>query len=566
MAQFRTTQDILNEILQKSGEPTNGNSPFQSIALTYANKVHHAIIGGGNIFNINVDEPWVWARAHSPIVIELQPAYTTGYVTVIPGSNNIVLSQAPAASLEGWHFQVNGLSTVYKIMNHTAGGITAQLDSSYVDSAAITTFRSFKLDYPVFPAYLYIDNENDQLDFQEGGTIALTAPLQHGSYTPTNLAAYVATALAANGTQAYGVNYDTVANTFNVTSNGVFSLLGASGPNVRRSSIPRLGFDRLDQTGAQSYVSSYQPNQVARLIEPFKTFMTNWVRDMFCYSTDPIKMQEDYPISRIVERFPDRFCRISEDNNGIIWIRFNAYPAQVTKLQCDWIPQPIDLQNNTASVVKLPRGDVDALIHGAAAFILLDKEDSKQQTMVELCKTHLDAMKKKNHGLLNRTGQEFAQIVPRQDLDRAFRKLNYGYTVSGSTASQTTGATTQAMQTVVLGYGQFQNSSTAMSVTASVLPSNMTLFALIIKHSQSFSRAGLTGVKLNVGTLANPTQFINGFDVEQATSASAQSSTLLLYFPATAMLIMVQAFSTGANLSALNQGSVTLYLQETITQ
>lgn len=277
-------------------------------------------------------------------------------------------------------------------------------------------------------------------------------------------------------------------------------------------------------------------------------------------------MQEDYPVARITERFPDRFCRISEDNNGVIWVRFNAYPAQITKFQIDWIPQPLDLQNNTASFTKLPRGDVDTLIHSAAAMILFDKEDSKYQGLAKFASDGLDAMKKKNHDLLFRTGQSFGQIIPRQDLNRAVRRLNYGYTVNGSTAAATTAQTTQAMITSTLLYNQFQMPGTIANVTASVLPSNMTLFALIVKHSQSFTGTGISALTLNVGTAGNPTQFINGFNVAQGTAASAQDSALTLYFPAVSTPIIAELVSTGANLSALKQGSVTIYLQESVTQ
>lgn len=573
MAQFRTTADIINEILQKSGEVTNGNSPFQTRALTYANKVHHAIIGGGSIFNINVDEPWVWARSHFPIVVEMQPAYTSGYATVLTGSNNISFQSASSVSLEGWHFQVNGKSTVYKIMNHTAAGTTAQLDSSFVDDPGVYTFRAFKLDYPIFPAYMYVDNSNDRLDFAEvttttagSTTTSRTSVLQHGSYTPTNLAAVLGALLNSTGTAAYGVTYDTVANTFFATCNQTFIFQGATGANTNRSALPLIGMDVIDQTGAQSYTSTYQPNQVARLIEPFKMFMTNYQHNNFCYSTDPIKMQEDYPIARVPERFPDRFCRISEDNNGVIWVRFNAYPKQLTKLQVDWVPQPIDLQNNTASFTKLPRGDVDTLIHGASAYILFDKEDTKYQGMLKFTSDALDAMKKKNHGMLFRTGIEFGQIVPRLDLDRAVRRLDFGYTVNGNTAAGTTAQSVQAMITSTLLYTQFQAGATTATVTGTTLAANMTLFALIVKHSQSFTGTGISAVKLDVGTTGNPTQFINGFDVLQAPSAAAQSSILTLYFPAVSTPIQVRMTATGANLSALKQGSVTLYFQETVTQ
>lgn len=566
MAQFRTTADIINEVLQKSGESTTGSSPYQTRALTYLNKAHHAIIGGGSILNVNVDEPWVWARSHFPMVIELQPAFTSGFATVLNGSNNITFQTASSVSLEGWHFQVSGKATVYKIMNHTAAGTTAQLDSSFVDNPGVYNFRAFKLDYPIFSTYMYIDSSNDTLDFSEGTAATISMQLQHGSFTPSNLLTTIVTQMISVGTQAYGGSYDSVAQTFNVTGAGNFAMLGATGTNTRRSVLPLLGFDMLDQTGAKTYTGVYQPNQVARLIEPFKTFMTNWSKDHFCYSTDPIKMQEDYPLDRVTERFPDRFCRISEDNNGVIWVRFNAYPVQLTKLQVDWVPQPIDLQNNTASFTKLPRGDVDTLIHGAAAMLLFDKEDSKYQGILKFCSDGLDAMKKKNHDLLFRTGHDFGQIVPRQDLNKLNRRLNYGYTVNGSTASGTTAQSTQAMLTSVLTYLNFSSGQTTSSVIATTLANNMTLFALIVKHSQVFTGPSVTALKLDVGTLGNPTQFINGFNMQQATAATAQSSALVLYFPAVSTPLYARVTATGANTSNLTAGSVTLYFQETITQ
>lgn len=567
MAQFRTTADILDEILQKSGEPTNGNSPFESRAIVYANKVHHAIIGGGNIFDINVDEPWVWARSHTPIVLELQPAFKAGSVTVLNGDINITFQSAPATSLEGWHFQVNGKATVYKITNHTAAGTIAQIDSSFVDDPGVYSFRAFKLDYPIFPAYMYVDNTNDKLDLLEGTAATVRAfTIPHGSYTPTNLIASVISTIAASATAAFTGSYDTVANTFNVSCASTLSLLGVSGANAKRSILPLLGFDVLDKTGAQTYTSSYMPNQVSRLIEPFKVFMTDWNKDRFCYSTDPIKMQEDYPISRVPERFPDRFCRIAEDSNGVIWVRFNAYPVQLTKLQVDWVPQPLDLQDNAVSVPKLPRGDIDTLIHGASSFILFDKEDTKFQGTLTFCRDGLNAMKKKNHDLLFRTGVSFGQITPRLDLDRRERLLNYGYTVNGSTVASTTAESVQTMIASTISYVAFQTAGTVSSVTATTLAANRTLFALIVKHSQSFTGASISSMLLNVGTAGSPTQFINGFNPMQATAASAQDSSLVLYFPAVATPIVVQMISTGANLSALSQGSVTFYFQETVTQ
>lgn len=566
MAQFRTTADILDEILQKAGEPTNGNSPYESLAVTYANKAHHAIIGGGNIFNLTVDEPWVWARSRFPIVIELEPAYTTGTITATVNDVNITFSSAPSASLEGWHLQVSGRPTVYKIMKHTAADTSAQLDSSFLEDSGVYNFRAFKLDYEVIPAYVYVDNYNDKIDFQEGTAFTTrTASLTHGAYTLSNLILHAAAQMDTAATSSITGGYDSVLKQNAVTCSSSFKMLGATGSNKRRSALPLLGFDRIDHTGAQTYTAAYTPNSIARLIEPFRIFSVPAGSDKeFIYSTDPIKMQEDYPISMTEQRIPDRFVRLTEENDGTVWVRFNAYPRYKTKIVMDWIPTPEDLQDNAASFPKLPRGDVDTLIHGAAAFIAFDKEDTKFDSLIKLTEAGLQSMKKKNHWLLHRTGEFFGQIVPRADLQVTPRRLNFGYTVSGTTAAQTTAESVQSMIAVTISYSSVQTAATVGLVTARTLPTNRSLFALIAKHSTPFTGAGITSVSVSLGISGDATRFINGFSVNQATAASAQESSLVLYYPAAETPIIAQFTSVGGDLSALTQGSLVLYFQETI--
>lgn len=561
MAQFRTSADILDEILLKSGEPTNGNSPFESRAVTYANKVHHAIIGGGNIFNLNVDEPWVWARSHSPIVIELMPAYTTGSVSCTQDSISITFSVAPTSSLEGWHFQVNGKGTVYKITQHTASSTSAVIDSAFVSDTNSYSFRAFQLDYKIQPSYMYVDNTNDKIDFMEGTASTVSATLTHGSYTPANLISHMATVLQAAGTKTYAGAYDSVLQSFSLTQTGtVFSVLPVTGANFRRNGMTNAGFDIINYTGAQSYTSTYTPNQVGRLIEPFKLFtMTGF--QPFVYSSDPIKMQEDFPISLTRECVPSRFVRLSEDGSGGIWVRFNSYPHSRTKIQIDWIPQPVDIQDNRASFPLLPRADLDTLIHGACAFLAFDKEDSKWQGFLDLAKAGLESMKKKNHGALFRTGTNFGQIIPRLDLYDNRRRLFYGS--YGSTAVTTTSSSTPAdsMLKYILGYGRFSAGGTVASATAAVLPSNCASLAFMIQLAQSFTGPLISGVILDVGTQADPTQFINAFDVAQATPANVAATTF--YFPAVDTPIMIRVTTTGAAANALSAGMINLYIEET---
>lgn len=569
MSQFRTSADILDEILQKAGEPTNGNSSFETLALTYANKVHHAIIGGGNIFDLTVDEAWVWARSRFPIVLELLPPYTTGTVTCLNDDVNITFSNAPAVSIEGWHFQVAGKTTVYKFTKHIAGETNAQIDSSFIDDTGVYNFRAFKLDYEIFPTYMYIDNFNDRVDFQETASATLSTVLTHGAYSPTALINHIAARIDATGANTYTGTWDSVLKRFMITRNSttagtLFNLLGATGPNNRRSALPLMGLDRLDHTGATTYTSAYTPNSISRLIEPFKIFISNDSDSEFIHSTDPVRMQEDYPLSMTDQRIPNRFTRISEENDGTVWVRFNAYPAYKIKVMIDWIPTPTDMQDNAASFPMLPRSDVDTLIHGAAAYIAFDKEDSKFDSFVSLCKAGLQSMQKKNRSILARTGEGYAQIKVRADMDVKPRNFKYGYTSSGSSASQVTAESVQSMIAVTMSYASFQTAATVATVTARQLPTNRSLFALIAKHSESFTGASLTSVRVDVGISGDPTRFLSNFTISQATAASAQDSALVLYYPAQLTDIQARVTGVGANLSALTQGSLVLYFQETV--
>lgn len=570
MAQFRTTADIADEVLQKSGEVINGNSQYESLVLTYLNKAHQAIVGGGSIFSVKVDEAWSWARSRHPIVLEMQPAFKTGQIQVTNGDVNITFTDAPALSVEGWHLQVLGKRTVYRITAHASADTMAQLDSSMIEDTGTYQFRCFKLDYEIFPAYIYIDNKNDRLDIAEAGSTQITVSLTHGAYTPATFITHVIARLNAVGTTGlYSGSYDPVLKLFTIISSGaggkILSFLGASGTNRGRSSLPLLGFDQRDFTGALTYTSTYVLNGISRLVEPFKVF-TNLCSEPFVTSSDPYNMELDYPTEYAHERTPDKFCFINEDNDGTKYVRFNAYPTEVTKVLIDWVPMPHDLQDNVASIPLIPRRDIDVLIHAASAFILFDKEDDKWQGMLQLTGTQLTAMEKKNRSELFRTGPAFGQISPRLDLtwDKR-RRLRYGYTVSEAVGSAPTASeSAQTLITRNFTYADFQTGSTSITVNARTLPANRTLFSIIVKHSIPFLGGSISALALDVGISGDPTRFINGFNIMQAVSSSAQDSSLVIFYPGVATDIQIRVTATGANLSDLSQGALAMYFNESV--
>lgn len=569
MAQFRTTADLKLEVLEKSGEVINGNSSYDSSVILYLNKAHQAIIGGGSIFSLKVDEPWAWAKSRHPIILELEAPFQTGNATVTTGERGVVLSAPPSTSLEGWHFKATGDRNTYKITEHTAASPNISLDANYVGGSGIKSFKIFKIDYEISPKFLVIDSYNDKLNFIETGTTELTITLVHGSYTPAELATHVASLLNSHvGTvNTYSGAFDPILKIFSFVSNlsgmgTVFKMLGATGTNKLRTALPVLGFDTLDYTGAASYISTYQVGNVSRLIEPFKSFQR--CADPFIYGSDPQDMENKFPLADIREQVPTHFTKIFEDSNGNITVRFNTYAMNAMKIEIDWIPVPHDLQNNAASIPRIPRKDIDVLIHAACMFILYDKNSPKFQVMLDITRSALEAMEKKNRSEMFRVGQYFGQIVPRQDYVNRRSHLRYGYPVSGDgQPNQVSDGTSNVVMTkVTMNYTSFQIGALTISPTAKNLAANRSLVALIIKHTTSFGGGAISSLLIDVGIAGDTQRFISGFDVMQAVAPGAQASNLTVFFPAVETPILVTATAVGANLSELTQGSLDLFFHE----
>lgn len=438
MAQYRSTADILDLALQKAGEVTNGNSPYESQALNYLNRVHHAIVAGGTIpigkdTTVEIDEVWPWSRSKRPLIIELQPKHDTGTVTLTQGSEAGVFSSAPSSSLVGYHFKVEGREEVFKIASHTAANTAFELDAAYPDdSGSGLSFRAFKLDYELVPSYIVIDSSNDKFEFKKtsGGSI-LTASLTHGSYTPSALATHVAAqaTTAASGPTITG-SYSSITKLFSFVSDGAGSTTFipqfASGTNAKVSVHRALGFDDNDIAAALTHTSTYVLGGMSRMIEPFKLHKGTG-HEGSVFSIDAESFQRHYPLSSVAEGFPDRCSIIHENSDGIISVRFNAYPAYRTRIEIEHVKVPQDLKDNASSIPLVPRKHVDVLEDAATFYIMLDKSDDRASTYAGLMQGKLKAMISQNRGAQVRMGKHFGQIIPREEKLTKRRKLSFGY-------------------------------------------------------------------------------------------------------------------------------------------
>lgn len=440
----RTTADLVSSVLRRCGENQDSSSPYYQQALDYLEQIHNTVITGGNEFNLEVDEPWIWARARKPLVLEIQPYYGTGSVSLTQGSVSGTFSAAPSYSVSGYFIKLDNGPEVYRIAQHTGASTSFSLDAAFPQTSVTgATFKAFLLEYSLINSYVTIDSENDKLDFIESGTTVITASIAQGVYTPTTLATAVASGLntATTHSNTYTCTYDTLQRVFTVVSalNGtgspIFSPQGA-GTNAYRSGWNILGFDYSNLSGAATYTGSYPLSTVVRLVGPgrcyYGTFYNYGETQGLLSGIDALSMDKNFPLSLIKMGTPTEFAIIREKNDGTQIIRVNKFTDRKMRVELEHIGYPKALQNNAASVPLLPRKFIRLLEFGAAYYVLTDKRDAKAQQYYSLAQQTLQSMMKFNRKELERIGKNYGNVIARPDMmpDRkASRINNYGYTM-----------------------------------------------------------------------------------------------------------------------------------------
>lgn len=426
MAQFRTTADIMDLALANAGEVTNGNSSYETQLLNYLNRAHMAIVSGGTIpigkdQTVEIDETWTWAKAKGPLIIELQPKYDTGTVTLTQGSEAGTFSSGPSASLQGYHIQITGRPEWFKIASHTAAATAFELDGAYPDTTGSgLSFVAAKLDYTLIADYIVVNDSSNRIQFQKTAGSTLTGSLTNGVYTPSDLATHVAAIMttAAAGPTITGA-YSSITRKFTFTSDGAGSttlIMIGNGSQANVASAHRiLGFDDEASTAGLAQESVYVRGGISRLVEPFR--IHKGVGEGI-FSVDSEAFHRDYPLSRVTEQTPDRFCVLSESADGILVVRFNGYPSEKTRVEIENVPVPKDLKDNSSSIPLIPRKHSDVLEDAATFYLMLCKSDDRAQAYANLLQGKLKAMIAQHRGSLLRAGENFGQIIPRLDKTR----------------------------------------------------------------------------------------------------------------------------------------------------
>jgi len=176
MANLRTTADIIDAVLKRCGETTDGNSSYEATVLEYVNRVYRAVLAGGSEFDMDCGEPWIWAQAANPQVLQLKAPYETGTATLTNASTSGTFSDAPSISLAGWYIKPESGKDWYRITAHTASTTSFTIDQAYIEDTLTDNFKAIKTDYAlstavtrlVAPMIIYRDNLSVEGDKERG--------------------------------------------------------------------------------------------------------------------------------------------------------------------------------------------------------------------------------------------------------------------------------------------------------------------------------------------------------------------------------------------------------------
>lgn len=147
MANLTYSSELLDDILWRADELTDGTSDFESQALSYLNRAYRALWMGGTEFDPTINEEWWWLQSRGTLV--LQPTNTSGTVAVTNNSAAVVFSEAKTFDLtSGWYLKVTGETDVYRFSAQDANQSNATLDSVFTgDTDTGASFTLFKLEY-----------------------------------------------------------------------------------------------------------------------------------------------------------------------------------------------------------------------------------------------------------------------------------------------------------------------------------------------------------------------------------------------------------------------------------
>jgi hypothetical protein len=146
VANYQYSSDLLDEILDRAGELTDGTSDFEASALQYLNRAYRGILSGGSELDPNIHEQWWWLRSTAEGNLILLPEQS-GSATVTNNNASVTLSAVQTPSIDEYYIRFDGTADVFRVSTHTAGTDAVTLDSVYTGATGSATWEAWKTDY-----------------------------------------------------------------------------------------------------------------------------------------------------------------------------------------------------------------------------------------------------------------------------------------------------------------------------------------------------------------------------------------------------------------------------------
>jgi hypothetical protein len=121
------------------------------------------------------------------------------------------------------------------------------------------------------------------------------------------------------------------------------------------------------------------------------------------------ELKSMYPLTIVAEGAPAAFAMCGQKK-----VRFSGYPADLLRVEYDYLYLPADLTDSPSEEPIIPYEDRHILSDLALLFLLDEKEDSRAAGMGQLAKSDLQAMANANRKRMLQIGRSFAKIYPRQ--------------------------------------------------------------------------------------------------------------------------------------------------------
>ena len=167
MANFTTSADLLDDILDRAGELTDGTSDFNAAAIRHLNSAYQGILGGGSELDPTIHENWWWMRTDDQGVLTLNPVISAGTINVTNNSTSVTFSSGPTPSVAGRHFKVDDHADVFIISAHSGGATSATLESVYTGGTnTAVSYRVMQLDYDLNSSLIALTQQ--MTSYQDG--------------------------------------------------------------------------------------------------------------------------------------------------------------------------------------------------------------------------------------------------------------------------------------------------------------------------------------------------------------------------------------------------------------